>query len=856
MSASAVRAGRAFVEIFAKDNLSKELDRIGGKLKSFGASITRIGAATAAAGAAAIAPLIGMGLAFAKSGDELTKASDRTGVAVDQIASLKYAAEQSGSSLDDLQGSLLRMQKVIAAAASGNKAAVESLNQLGLSLEQLQGLSPDEQFRLIAESISKVGEAAQVDGLARVKVAIEQAANTSDKARASLDAAGLSLSELGQASPDDLFSKLAESAVGGGDAAKTAIESLGISLTELQGLSSGEQIQKLTAALGGLSRSAGSNGLGELKEALSRIAKESDDAASSLGAVGLSAADLGSIEPETLFKRLAESATSGGKASQEVLSRIGVSFSKLEGLSSDEQIRQIADAVSRVEDPAKRAASAIAIFGKGGAASLLPLLKGGADGLRELEERFRKLGLEVSKADTDAATKFGDTLDDLRKQFGQVVFQIGAAVANALQPFADTAISTMATVIRWVKENRGLVISVLAVGAGLVAAGTALAGFGLVVSAIGAGIAAIVPILAGVGAAVAALFSPIGILAASVAGAAAYFLYFTETGQYMVSLLADKFGELKETALKAFGGIGDALASGNISLAAEILWVSLKLLWTQGTQSLMNTWYEFKAAFVTVASSAFYGVLNIWENVQSGLAKGMISSVAFLGNLWDGFVNTFTSLWQGAVALISKGLNLIRGVFDETFDADAANKAINQQVENNKQARDAADLARETERQQEEKDAIAQIESDRKSAIDTNNAADKSAKSAADQKANDEINALQLEREQLQQKLDALTKAASDGREQKESADAAGGGKKPGKPTRPVEPKLPEPPDPAKIKQVAESAGVFSSANVASILNIGGPNLAKEQLAEAKKQTEALEDISEKLAEDDSFTVV
>jgi len=38
--------------------------------------------------------------------------------------------------------------------------------------------------------------------------------------------------------------------------------------------------------------------------------------------------------------------------------------------------------------------------------------------------------------------------------------------------------------------------------------------------------------------------------------------------------------------VEVFGGIRDALAAGDIELAAQILWTALQLAWLQGTQAL------------------------------------------------------------------------------------------------------------------------------------------------------------------------------------------------------------------------------------------------------------------------------
>ena len=48
------------------------------------------------------------------------------------------------------------MQKSIAAAAQGSQSATDALAELGLTVADLRGLSPDEQFKLIADRLSQI----------------------------------------------------------------------------------------------------------------------------------------------------------------------------------------------------------------------------------------------------------------------------------------------------------------------------------------------------------------------------------------------------------------------------------------------------------------------------------------------------------------------------------------------------------------------------------------------------------------------------------------------------------------------------------------------------------------------------
>ena len=89
-------------------------------------------------------------------GDELQKASIKSGVAVEQLSALAYAAKQSDIDLGSLSESLKKMQLALSQATTGGKEQKKTLDALGISLEDIKNLNADEQFILIAQQISSL----------------------------------------------------------------------------------------------------------------------------------------------------------------------------------------------------------------------------------------------------------------------------------------------------------------------------------------------------------------------------------------------------------------------------------------------------------------------------------------------------------------------------------------------------------------------------------------------------------------------------------------------------------------------------------------------------------------------------
>jgi len=155
--ASAIRAGRAFVELFADNSkLVAGLRAARAKIRAFGQSIRAMGMKLTAIGTGMLTPLLGAAKLFASMGDSAAKMAKRTGVSVEALSELKFAAEQSGTGVEDLENGLRRMQRTIYDAARGLSTANEALANLGLSTRDLEDLSPEQQFKLLAEVISRV----------------------------------------------------------------------------------------------------------------------------------------------------------------------------------------------------------------------------------------------------------------------------------------------------------------------------------------------------------------------------------------------------------------------------------------------------------------------------------------------------------------------------------------------------------------------------------------------------------------------------------------------------------------------------------------------------------------------------
>jgi hypothetical protein len=128
-----------------------EIDHATSKTSLMGSALAKIGpmmAATFSVGA-----IVAFGRALLSDADEMVKLSDKTAIGIEQLQRLKYAAEQSGNTLDQVTMGVSQMQNRL---AGGDESAVQALKDLGIEFSSFVALSPDAQFRGIAEAVAKI----------------------------------------------------------------------------------------------------------------------------------------------------------------------------------------------------------------------------------------------------------------------------------------------------------------------------------------------------------------------------------------------------------------------------------------------------------------------------------------------------------------------------------------------------------------------------------------------------------------------------------------------------------------------------------------------------------------------------
>jgi len=409
----------------------------------------------------------------------------------------------------------------------------------------------------------------------------------------------------------------------------------------------------------------------------------SAEAVSELGfAAEQSGADVESLEKGVrIMQRTMVEAATGTKEAQEAFEAIGVSVKDLEGLAPDEQFAVIADRIAAIEDPAKRTAAAMDIFGRAGA-QLIPLLAEGATGIEVLRGQAREFGISVSGKDAKSAAVLNDTLNILSKSVRGLSIQIGAALAPAATALAERLAHITATVGRWIAANRPLIVTTAKVIAIVGAVGAAIVGLGLSISLAGVALGGLatafgvaVKAVLLVKAAMLALVSPIGLVAAALGGGVAAILYFSGAGGAALEWLQDRFGELRDRATAAIGAIGDAMAAGDLALAAKIAWLAIKAEWIRGTGFLRDIWTRFRGWFVESWLEISAGVQVLAAEAWNAFEAAAAEAIAFVSRAWLNMSTFFRSIWETVTGWMADRIIDVMALFDESLDATAAKAA-------------------------------------------------------------------------------------------------------------------------------------------------------------------------------------
>jgi hypothetical protein len=153
---------KANIEITAVDNTRQAFESVKRNLTGLENSANLVRSTLAGIGAGLSA---GAFVGFVKNSidaaDALDDVAQKSGVAVESLSALGYAAKIEGINVEDLGGSLVKLNVGLQAAANGSTEMRDAFAAVGVSVAELQNIRPDEAFLRIAESFQSMDDGAE-----------------------------------------------------------------------------------------------------------------------------------------------------------------------------------------------------------------------------------------------------------------------------------------------------------------------------------------------------------------------------------------------------------------------------------------------------------------------------------------------------------------------------------------------------------------------------------------------------------------------------------------------------------------------------------------------------------------------
>jgi tape measure domain-containing protein len=283
--------------------------------------------------------------------------------------------------------------------------------------------------------------------------------------------------------------------------------------------------------------------------------------------------------------------------------------------------------------------------------------------------------------------RFGSLMDEINK----ALRPIGEELVKALKPVVEFAIALIKPIGAFITQNKQVAtviaavavagtavgIAMLTIGGTLVGLGAAVGGFAAALPAIVAGFGAIgtaivplLPVIAGVTLGVAALASLIYRVVDSAKQAGVLKEAFDG--------IAQTFGKLSSIASQTFSGIASALADGNITKAAAVLWAGLKVAFFTGAKAsydafiwLFNNAGKLMLGFAKSIGTSLYNVFSQIPRLIKAAITGQESVVQILSAALTGNLGP---MLQGQIESAQKELDSLTAKQSTTQSAKGAGR--------------------------------------------------------------------------------------------------------------------------------------------------------------------------------------
>jgi TP901 family phage tail tape measure protein len=313
-------------------------------------------------------------------------------------------------------------------------------------------------------------------------------------------------------------------------------------------------------------------------------------------------------------------ASKGMGAARETFADLGISVTDGSGRMKDAEtlMYEVADAMSRIEDPVTRVSMAQDLFGRSGV-DLINALKGGADVMRASGKEAERLGI-ITEEQARQAEVFNDSVSRLTR----VLSNIGFILANQLMP-------PLTEFVGWLQE-------------------VAIEARPEILEAFQSGLAAVQEVLPALVSGMGTTTAVVGTLVGWLAWAVELTIGWERAGQVLMGLFAGKL------LASIVGAIGPVFIFGRALLFAA---GKMLLLGGRAAASLIGSLGRLSPVLKAAAGGVRALGLAIMSTPVGWIIAGIATVIAVAWLLYEN--------WEEISAYFSKLWNEVTAAFDEGF---------------------------------------------------------------------------------------------------------------------------------------------------------------------------------------------
>lgn len=274
---------------------------------------------------------------------------------------------------------------------------------------------------------------------------------------------------------------------------------------------------------------------------------------------------------------------------------------------------------------------------------------------------------QLAGADLGKAITLHQAVNTTTKAIDQLQISVGAALAPSIVALSEVLNSLLGDLTTWARKNPGLVTGIAAISAGVVVLGGGLVVLGASINiaafAFGGLATAATAALGVMSAGLAALVSPIALVTAGIVGLGAVLATQTQVGREAIAPLVKDFNRFKNEAVASWSAIGDAMATGDLGLAAKI-----------GMKTVENEMALSWAYIKNLAIDSRAWILRAFLTDGTGIAVGWAKAMGAVESAIHSVVRTYreaNTVMSGGIASMLAGAGESVGLLPQGTQAIA-----------------------------------------------------------------------------------------------------------------------------------------------------------------------------------------